>query len=163
MKQFFIAILACLILAGLTHGQDIKPISKTDDIKSIMDANKGKVVLLNFWATWCKPCVKEFPDLVKLQNNYKDKGFVLVFISADMPEEIKSKVTPFLNQEKVDFTTYYIGSDKPEDIINYVDKDWQGAIPSTYIYDKEGNVKTSILGTKSYEQFESEILPRAAR
>ena len=157
MKQFFIAILACLILAGLTHGQDIKPISKTDDIKSIMDANKGKVVLLNFWATWCKPCVKEFPDLVKLQNNYKDKGFVLVFISADMPEEIKSKVTPFLNQEKVDFTTYYIGSDKPEDIINYVDKDWQGAIPSTYIYDKEGNVKTSILGTKSYEQFESEI------
>jgi len=157
MKQFFIAILACLILAGLTHGQDIKPISKTDDIKSIMDANKGKVVLLNFWATWCKPCVKEFPDLVKLQNNYKDKGFVLVFISADMPEEIKSKVTPFLNQEKVDFTTYYIGSDKPEDIINYVDKDWQGAIPSTYIYDKDGNVKTSILGTKSYEQFETEI------
>ncbi len=157
MKQFFIAILACLILVSIARSQDIKPINKTDDLKSIMDANKGKVILVNFWATWCKPCVKEFPDLVKLQNDYKDKGFVLVFISADMPEEIKSKVSPFLSQEKVDFPTYYIGSDKPEDIINYVDKDWQGAIPSTYIYDKEGNVKASILGTKSYEQFESEI------
>ena len=157
MKQFFIAILAFLILAGITQSQDIQPINRTDDLKGIMDANKGKVVLVNFWATWCKPCVKEFPDLVKLQNDYKDKGFVLVFISADMPEEVKSKVSPFLNQEKVDFTTYYIGSDKPEEIINYVDKDWQGAIPSTYIYDKEGTVKASILGTKSYEQFESEI------
>ena len=122
-----------------------------------MDANKGKVVLVNFWATWCKPCVKEFPELVKLYNDYKDKGFTLVFISADVPEEVKSKVVPFLIQQGVDFQTYNIGFDKPEDLINYVDKDWQGAIPSTYIYDKDGNMKTSILGTKTYEQFQSEI------
>ena len=157
MKQFFIAVLACLILAGLTHGQEVKSISKVDELKGIMDANKGKVVLLNFWATWCKPCVKEFPELVKLYNDYKDKGFTLVFISADVPEEVKSKVVPFLNTQGVDFTTYNIGFDKPEDLINYIDKDWQGAIPSTYIYDKNGNMKTSILGTKTYAQFESEI------
>ena len=157
MKQFFIAILACLILAGLVHGQDIKPINKIEDLKSIMDSNKGKVILLNFWATWCKPCVKEFPDLIKLYSNYKDKGFLLVFISADVPEEVKTKVVPFLSKQGVDFVTYYNGFDKPEDLINFVDKDWQGAIPSTYIYDKKGNIKSSILGTKTYEQFEREI------
>src|SRR5438552_152898 len=115
MKQFFIAILACLILAGLTYGQEVKSIGKIDELKTIMDSNKGKVVLVNFWATWCKPCVKEFPELVKLYNDYKDKGFILVFISADVPEEVKTKVVPFLNKEGVDFATYYNGFDKPED------------------------------------------------
>ena len=157
MKQFFIAILACLILAGLTYGQDVKSIGKIDELKTIMDSNKGKVVLVNFWATWCKPCVKEFPELVKLYNDYKDKGFAMVFISADVPEEVKTKVIPFLNKQGVDFATYYNGFDKPEDLINYIDKDWQGAIPSTYIYDKEGSMKSSILGTKTYQQFETEI------
>jgi thiol-disulfide isomerase/thioredoxin len=157
MKQFFIAILAILMLAGLSPAQDIKSISKTDELKTIMDSNKGKVVIINFWATWCKPCVREFPELVKLYNAYKDKGFSLVFISADVPEEIKSKVVPFLNTQGVDFVTYYNGFDKPEDLINYIDKDWQGAIPSTYIYDKDGNIKSSILGAKSYDYFEGEI------
>ncbi len=133
------------------------PLNKVDDVKALMDASKGKVVLLNFWATWCKPCIKEFPELVKLYNNYKDKGFTIVFISADVPEEIKTKVVPFLKTQGVDFLTYYNGFDNPEDLINFIDKNWQGAIPSTYIYDKDGKMESSMLGSKKYEDFESLI------
>lgn len=157
INKILFAALVFLFLINAGLAQDIKPLNKTDDVKALLDANKGRVVLLNFWATWCKPCVKEFPELVKLYNSYKDKGFSIVFISADVPEEIKSKVIPFLNAQGVDFQTYYIGFDKPEDLINYIDKDWQGAIPSTYIYDKDGKMQTSILGSKSYGDFESEI------
>jgi hypothetical protein len=80
-----------------------------------------------------------------------------VFISADVPEEINSKVMPFLKSHNVDFITYYNNFDKPEDLINYIDKNWEGAIPSTYIYDKEGNLTSNILGIKNYEYFEKEI------
>jgi thiol-disulfide isomerase/thioredoxin len=148
--------LLMLSVSGL-QAQKLKPLSNTDEVKSVYDAVKGKVVLVNFWATWCKPCVKEFPELVKLYSNSKDEGFELVFISLDDMSEIDSHLTPFLKKQGVDFTTYYSTFAKPEDLMEYVDKNWQGAIPSTYIYDREGSLKKSILGTKTYEQFEKEI------
>lgn len=137
--------------------QEVKPLGSTEDLKSVFEGTKGKVTLLNFWATWCKPCVKEFPDLLKLQKEYKDNGFELVFISLDAPEELDTKLKPFLAKSGVDFTTYYSTFNKPEELMEFVDKNWQGAIPSTYIYDKEGNLHKSFLGGKSYEEFEIDI------
>lgn len=139
------------------YSQELKAVNNTDDIKQIFESSKGKVVLLNFWATWCKPCVKEFPELMKLYSNYKDKGFELVFISLDDISEVETKLKPFLTKSGVDFTTYYNTFAKPEELIDYVDKNWSGAIPQTYIYDKEGTMQVSILGNKTYEQFEKEI------
>jgi thiol-disulfide isomerase/thioredoxin len=158
IKKTLILLFALfLAYAGKSFSQEIKPISTIEEMQQIKDTNKDKVMLINFWATWCKPCVKEFPELVKLYNNYKDKGFELIFISVDVPEDIESKVIPFLKKQGVDFVSYYNKFDKPEELINYIDKNWEGAIPSTYIYDKEGNLTTHILGSKSYEEFEKEI------
>lgn len=156
-KTLIIFFVFILTYAGKSFSQEIKPISKIEEMELIKDTNKGNVILINFWATWCKPCVKEFPELVKLYNNYKDKGFNLIFISVDVPEDVESKVIPFLKKQGVDFVSYYNKFDKPEELINYIDKDWEGAIPSTYIYDKEGKLTTHILGSKSYEEFEKEI------
>jgi thiol-disulfide isomerase/thioredoxin len=157
MKYLIIFLSAIIISSASIFSQEVKPLKSTQELDELRNALKGKVVLINFWATWCKPCVKEFPELVKLYNNYKDKDFRLVFISADVPEEIESKVVPFLKSQNVDFVSYYNNFDKPEEFINYIDKNWEGAIPSTYIYDKEGNMTSSILGIKNYEFFEKEI------
>ena len=157
MSKNILALFFAFIVSANIYTQDLKPIGKIDDIKTIFDSAKGKVILINFWATWCKPCVKEFPELTKLYANYKEKGFELVFISLDDLSEIDSKLKPFLVKNGVDFTTYYNTISNPEELINYIDKNWSGAIPSTYIYDKEGNLKTSIVGSKTYEQFEKEI------
>ena len=158
IKNIFIFLFVLFLTgAGKSFSQEIKSISTVEEMKQIKDSSKGKVMLINFWATWCKPCVKEFPELVKLYNNYKDEGFELIFISVDVPEDVESKVIPFLKKQGVDFVSYYNKFDKPEELINYIDKDWEGAIPSTYIYDKEGKLTTHILGSKSYEEFEAEI------
>lgn len=154
IKTFLIII---LLSSVSVYAQEVKSLKSTQELDELKNSLKGKVVLINFWATWCKPCVKEFPELVKLYNNYKDKNFQLVFISADVPEEIDSKVVPFLRSQNVDFISYYNNFDKPEELINYIDKNWEGAIPSTYIYDKEGNLTSNILGIKNYEFFEKEI------
>ena len=159
MIKRFSVLIAALILAFEINAQEVKTINNVDEMKSVFESIKGKAILLNFWATWCKPCVKEFPELVKLYKQYKDKGFELVFISLDVPEDVEPKLKPFLQKQGVDFTTYYSTFKKPEELMEYIDKSWQGAIPSTYIYDKQGSLKSSILGTRTYEQFEQEIIP----
>lgn len=157
-SKYFLAVVITLILSSSVFSQNVTPLNSQKDLELLKDSNKGKVVLVNFWATWCKPCVAEFPELVKLYNDYKEKGFELVFISVDVPEDISSKVVPFLKQKGVDFISYYNNFDKPEDLINYFDRDWQGAIPSSYVYDKNWNRTSSMLGKKTYEVFEKEIL-----
>ncbi len=147
-----------IFLFTKTYSQDILPLSSQKDLDALKESSKGKVVLVNFWATWCKPCVSEFSELVKLYSNYKDKDFKLIFISVDVPEDIQSKVKPFLKSKDVDFNTYYNKFDKPDDLINYFDTKWEGAVPSTYIYDKDWNQTSNILGSRSYEVFEKDIL-----
>ena len=157
-KLLSILFVLILVFAGKSFSQEVKPIGTVEEMQALQDSHKGKVVLINFWATWCKPCVKEFPELVKLYNNYKEKGFELVFVSVDAAEDVESKVIPFLNKQGVEFVSYYNNFNKPEELINFIDINWEGAIPSTYIYDKEGKLTTHILGSKSYEEFEKEII-----
>ncbi len=156
IKKIFITALF-LTFSLYAFSQEILPLEKISQLDKIKEENSGKVVLYNFWASWCKPCVHEFPDLVKLYNKYKDKGFALIFISLDDTEEIESKVKPFLKKNNVDFVTYYNSISNIEDLINYFDKDWEGAIPSTYIYDKKGKQVNKFLGSREYSFFESEI------
>ena len=156
MKKFSVIVLL-LFLSFTLYSQEVKTITSTDEYKALLDNSKGKVILVNFWATWCPPCVKEFPELVKLYNDYKDKEFVLMFISLDDKSEYDSKLLPFLKKQGVDFTSYFGNFSNPETIMNYVDKSWQGEIPYTGIYDKDGKLVKSLLGNKTYEQFETEI------
>ncbi|SRR5260221_10446128 len=150
-------IIALVCFSSAAFSQDLKPLKNLNELDSIKENSKGSVLLINIWASWCHPCVKEFPELVKLYNDYKDKGFKLVFISIDDLSDIDKKVIPFLKQQKVDFVSYYNNLTKPDELIDYLDKNWQGAIPSTYIYDKDGKMQNNILGNRNYEQFEKEI------
>ena len=156
MKKALVVIIFLFALSNL-YSQEIKAVKTVDDLKEIQTSTKGKVVLYNFWATWCKPCVVEFPELVKLYKNYKDKDFVIVFVSMDLPEDMKGKVTPFLEKQGVDFVTYYNDFKNPDQIIDFYDKKWEGAIPSTYIYNKEGKLASKFVGNRDYEFFEKEI------
>ncbi|MFZ4590092.1 MAG: TlpA family protein disulfide reductase [Ignavibacteria bacterium] len=156
MRKLLVLVLLMIAFSNL-YSQEIKAVKNVDDLKEIQTSTKGKIVLYNFWATWCKPCVVEFPELVKLYKNYKDSNFVLVFVSMDMPEDMKEKVKPFLEKHGVDFVTYYNDFKNPEAIIEFYDKNWEGAIPSTYIYDKEGKLSTKFVGNRDYEFFKKEI------
>lgn len=156
MKRIILALILSFAFVNV-YSQTVNPVKSTDDLIEIQNSMNGKVVLYNFWATWCKPCVAEFPELIKLYKNYKDKDFVIVFISLDAAEELKTKVIPFLEKQGVDFDSYYNDFKNPEDLIDFYDKQWEGAIPSTYIFSKEGVLSTKLVGSKNYEFFENEI------
>lgn len=147
---FFLVIFAISI--NTSFSQELLPANETV-LDSIKEANKGKVIFFNFWASWCKPCVEEFPDIMQLNSEYKDKDFKLVFISLDFGEDLSKKTRSFLKKMNVDFVTYSNGFIKDEDLINYMDKDWEGAIPATFIFDKTGKLRKTLVGKHNYEDF----------
>lgn len=127
-----------------------------EDLLKVVKDSDGQVVLVNVWATICKPCVEEFPDLVKLRNRYREQGLDLIFVSADFDDMIKD-VRKFLVDNGVDFKTYIkTGSD--QEFINTLDERWSGAIPFTLIFDKSRKVRYFWEGKASYETLEAKVL-----
>jgi thiol-disulfide isomerase/thioredoxin len=163
MKKIIFALMFvfCAIMSRDVSAQEsvslLLPINE-QSLDSVLRANEGNVVLINLWAYWCQPCKEEFPELVKLYNNYKDKNFKLIFISLDFDEALATKTEPYLKSQNVDWITYYNKFKKDEDMINFFSKDWDGAIPATFIYDKSGNKVKELVGKKTYEVFEQEVL-----
>ena len=96
-----------------------------------------KPLLVNFWATWCEPCREEFPELVKIDADYKDKiDFVLV--SVDDLAEIKRGVPEFLTEMKATMSAYLLKTPDETAAISAVAKDWKGGFPFTILYDAGG-------------------------
>lgn len=150
------ALLIFLTVNSNSFSQELLPANKIT-LDSIIEANKGKVIFFNYWASWCKPCVEEFPDIMKINNEYKDKDFKLVFVSLDFGDDLSTQTKKFLKKMKVDFTTYYNAFKNDEDLINYMDKEWEGSIPGTFIYNKNGVLKRTFIGKTNYKDFKEVI------
>jgi len=134
---------------------DVKIIS-IDELKEFIKNRDSKPLLINVWATWCAPCREEFPDLVKIANEYYDQIDV-VGISVDFPEEIDSKIIPFLKKQNADFKNYIVKVTEPEDFINLLNENWSGAIPATFFYNGKGNQVKYLIGKQSFEDFKKVI------
>ena len=109
---------------------------------------KGKVVVLNFWATWCGPCKQEIPAFVELYDQYKDKGFVIVGVSIDdSPEQLQA----FTREWKMQYPVVQMQSDIESAYGPFF------GVPTTYFLARDGSICTKHLGPATKEQFEREI------
>jgi peroxiredoxin len=111
---------------------------------------RGKVVLVNFWATWCPPCRKEMPDLDTLFNKFKDQGFVVLAIS----DEDAAKVSPFIAERKI---TYPILLDPGRKVTESFKVE---GIPKSFVYDRAGKLVAQSIDMRTQRQF-LEMLSRA--
>ena len=103
-------------------------------------ANKsGKVRLVNFWATWCGPCVTEFPDLMQMHRQYRGREFELVTVAAQFPDEEK-QVMAFLKKQQASTTNYLFGDSDKYKLMEAFDKKWEGGLPFTMLLDGKGKV-----------------------
>jgi cytochrome c biogenesis protein CcmG, thiol:disulfide interchange protein DsbE len=111
---------------------------------------KGKVVLLNFWATWCGPCMMEIPSFVALQAAYKNKGFQAVGVSVDDPPD---KLPPFAKEFKINYPLL-VGQERED-----IQEAFGGifGIPISFLISRDGKVCRKQVGPASREQFESWI------
>ena len=104
------------------------------------DAKDARPLLVNFWATWCDPCREEFPDLVKIDADYRGKNLNFVTVSLDDVSEIGTEVPKFLKEMKATMRTVLLNVNDPEPAIKSVDAGWDGQLPATFLYDKDGKV-----------------------
>lgn len=128
---------------------------KGEEIQNVIASYKGdKAVLVNVWATWCVPCVEEFPEIVEIQRKYPDK-LQVIFISADFPEN-RDKAVEFLEKHNVDWVTYFkTGKDEP--FINAISREWSGALPFTKVIDIDGNVIAHWENKASFDTFDKHV------
>lgn len=122
-------------------------ISFTDESGRIISLNslKGKVVFINFWATWCPPCLEEMPSINKLKKGFKENDDI-VFLMVDVDGNM-TKSKAFMTKNKYDLQVYVPNGDIPS---NYLG----GAIPTTVILDKKGNMVNRIEGGRDYTSSE---------
>jgi thiol-disulfide isomerase/thioredoxin len=129
------------------------------DAKGVMAAiraTKARAVLVNIWATWCGPCREEFPELLKVGRDLKDRGLALVLVSGDF-DDGREDAVKFLADHGVDFTTY-IKSGGDEAFINGLAPQWSGSLPTTMVFDGSGRLRHLREGKLDYKQFRDLVL-----
>lgn len=132
-------------------------VTQIDDakLKELVKPN-GKPLLVNFWATWCDPCREEFPDLVKIENDYRGKIDVIT-ISLDDITDINTGVPKFLTEMKAEMPTYLLVSNDEGAVISTISKDWNGGLPFTILYDEKGETIYFKQGKFNTETLKSSI------
>jgi thiol-disulfide isomerase/thioredoxin len=148
-------LLTTLAVASCAFAADLKPIDESTYPK-IVSASKGKVLLVNFWATYCVPCRKEMPQLVALAAKHKAAGLEFVTISADEPEQVKDAAA-FLDKVKVQAPAYIRKAKDDDKFVAGIDAKWSGALPASFLYDKTGRKVRAFFGEVSIADLEAAI------
>jgi len=135
------------------YSQDIFVDKLTEkELEKIISSRDGKILLINVWATWCIPCREEFPDLVKLRTDLDSSRTEIIGISADYPDETESKIIPFLSDQNVNFKNYVNDFKDRNALIDFLNPDWNGALPATFVFDEDGKQKVFLEGKQTYEE-----------
>ena len=108
-------------------------------IKELVQNKSDKLRLINVWATWCGPCVTEFPSFIEMNRMYKGRDFELITVSADNPEN-KDKALKFLKKSQASVNNYLFSLDDKYKLIEAVDPKWQGALPYTMLVEPGGKI-----------------------
>jgi len=143
VSLFCVGLLASQLAAQTTGAPAAAPDPKITQIdivglKRLIKPN-GKPVLINFWATWCDPCREEYPDLVKIDDQYKGKIDFLT-VSLDEATEKDTSIPKFLIEMKAEMPAYLLVTPNEEAAMAVVSRDWSGGLPFTILIDSKGGV-----------------------
>lgn len=146
---------ACPTLLLLVAAVGLLPLDEAVYQKLIASA-KGKVLLVNFWATWCEPCRAEMPALAKLAASFRAQGFQLVTVSADEPED-EAAARQFLRQSGVQGPAYLKRVKNDDAFIASVDPKWSGALPALILFNRAGRKARAFTGETDLKALEAAI------
>lgn len=130
-------ILLLGLLSGSLYAQTPTevPVMDFDGLEARLPENPDQLVIVNFWATWCKPCVKEMPYFNTLSRKYADDPQIrVILVSLDMETQMKSRVMPFIVERDMHPEVWLLDDPDANRWIDKVDPSWSGAIPATLFY-----------------------------
>ncbi|MBC8005327.1 MAG: redoxin domain-containing protein [Verrucomicrobia bacterium] len=143
-----------MLLAQALHVKGIRVVS-FKELEPLLHLKSDTVYLVNFWATWCAPCVKELPAIQAVEKKYADKKFKVLLVSLDMPSQLNSRLIPFIRTNKITSAVVLLDDPDQNSWIDKVDKNWSGEIPYTLIYGNK--FRDSYTQAFSYQTLDSII------
>jgi thiol-disulfide isomerase/thioredoxin len=121
-----------------------------EDMEWVFNQQNDTTYVINFWATWCKPCVEEMPYFLELHNTYHGEKVKLILLSLDFKKQIENKLIPFIEKHKLEPEVIVLTDPDTNKWIPKVDEEWSGSIPATLIYNKNRRA----FYEQSFESFE---------
>ena len=156
VKKCFITLFFISLLGSCKNEEITFVQSYTyNELKTLLEKNDGKTYVINFWATWCAPCVKELPAFEKINKEYATKNVTVVLVSLDFPKQVAKRLIPFINKKKLQSRVVLLNDINENFWIKAIDSSWSGAIPATIIYN--GKDRKFYEQSFDYDQLETEL------
>ena len=124
-----------------------------EDLEPRLHTESDSLYIVNFWATWCVPCIKELPEFEKINEEYSDRGVKVLLVSLDNPDHMESRLLPFIAKHKLKSEIVLLDDPRSNRWIPMVDESWSGAIPATIIFTK--NSRSFYEKVFTYEELEN--------
>ena len=164
MVLFIIVVLSCKNDSKAKASLEIENTKEQNDeleiydfagLEKFLNIEDNKTHVVNFWATWCAPCVKEMPYFEKLNANYKDKNVEVLLVSLDFPFQYDKKLKPYIKEHKLQSKVVALDDPDMNSWMSIVDEEWSGGIPITIIYNK--NKRQFYERSFTYKELEDEL------
>jgi thiol-disulfide isomerase/thioredoxin len=146
LKKVYPVVLAFMLVAVACGPNEKKvekdekqtsiPIVDFSGIEPLLAYENDTTYIINFWATWCAPCVKELPYLEQIANDYKDEKLKVILVNLDFPSHYETRLLPFIEQNQISSKVIMLDDPDANSWINKVDPSWSGSIPATLVYNK---------------------------
>ena len=149
MKGFISVFI--LLVSLHVNAQKVRLI-KPDDLEKRISNGKDTFYVINYWATWCAPCIKELPYFDQLQKANKDKPVKILLVSLDLPSKYKRKVIPFVEKRKLISEVLLLNETNQQAYINRIFPQWSGALPATAFINRAKNTKQFFEQEFTYKQ-----------
>jgi thiol-disulfide isomerase/thioredoxin len=146
-----------ILLSFNVQAQSVQSMS-FEKLQSRVLESKDAILILNFWATWCKPCIEELPAFEQINQKYSAEKIKVILINLDFNSKINSSVEPFVKNKKLQSEIIHITDTDPNLWINKIDSSWSGAIPATVIYNSQHQKIKFTEGQMTFVELESVIL-----
>ncbi len=128
-----ISISLLLLISAVGFAQKVSAVYKINDLLKRIHNSSDTVYVVNFWATWCKPCVQELPEFDSFSKRQHNKPVKVILVCLDFKEELEKKVNPFLKKNNFSLECILLDEVNGNDFIDKIDPKWSGAIPATLI------------------------------
>ena len=152
IKSFFYLFLF-VVFSVSSYSQNVKLLT-IDQLNERIEKGKDSTYVVNFWATWCAPCIKELPHFEKLSAEHKSDKLAVLLVSLDFKSKLNSNVIPFVKRKKQKNEVFLLNEGSPQEFIDQIDPSWSGSIPAT-LFIKNGKRKF-VESEFTYEQLLTE-------